>query len=156
MFFKKGKKWNPSMGSIFRGRQKKKNFPLPWTEGGYPEPIAGSFVLDFKTTLGFLLLSVNSGFRTFPLIFEGINLNLFNDNGLIVSGENTESFIITDIRDFTRSPFQYIRSSIGGELEWNFIIGYEFPFVMKFGYVLALAEGGMDGYYISIKTALPF
>jgi len=123
---------------------------------GYPEPIAGSFVLDFKTTLGFLLLSVNSGFRTFPLFFEGINLNLFNDNGLIVSGENTESFIITDIRDFTRSPFQYIRSSIGGELEWNFIIGYKFPFVMKFGYVLALAEGGTDGYYISIKTALPF
>jgi hypothetical protein len=118
---------------------------------GYPDRIPGNFILDIKLTFGFPLLRVERGPGTFPIFFKGVSLYFFNDNGLIVSDVDTSGFIITDVSNLA-SPFQHIRSSLGGELNWDFILGYEFPLSIELGYVYTLSEGGSDGFFVTVRT----
>ena len=123
---------------------------------GYNEPIAGVFVLDFKTTLGFPILKVFRGFQTLPLFFEGMTFNLFNDNGLVAATDSPYNFVVTDMSDFAQNPRRYVRSSFGAELEMDFIIGYEMPFAVQIGYVHTVSEGGRNGIYVLFKSDVQF
>ncbi len=122
---------------------------------GYPEVINGRFVLDFKTALSAPLFNVYRGIRAIPIFFEGINISLYLDNGIITANSTPYDFVITDLNDFWGDPIRYIRSSVGFELQFGFIIGYEVPLKINLGYVHTLSYGGTDGFYTRIKMDIP-
>ena len=114
---------------------------------GFPDNIWGSYVLDVKTTIGFPLLRFERGIGAFPLFFRGMSTYLYNDCGFLFSeGEQGE---------FPLQP-DATRASIGSELSFDFLLGYEFPLSLQIGYVYPLSVGGSEGFYASFRASIEF
>jgi hypothetical protein len=112
---------------------------------GFPRMISGTYVFDVKFTVGFPLLRIERGIGAFPLFFRGMSIRLFSENGFIFPDEEGSEFSVRDPR-----------SSIGSELNWDFLAGYEFPLSFQLGYVRALSEGGRNGLYATFKANVLF
>jgi hypothetical protein len=123
---------------------------------GYPDIDTGRFVIDFRTTVGIPLFYPEMGFRTFPLFFRGVSLNLFSESGVIAADDSVKNYVLTDVDDFLRRPGRYIRSSLGSELSFDFLIGYRFPFAVQLGYAYTFDEEGAEGIYVLLKSDLQF
>ncbi len=123
---------------------------------GYPEEVEGSFGMDFKTTLGFPLLYVERGIHAFPLFFENITLNAFYDAGVTMSDSPKRAFIAEGPGELFSDPFRYIRSSVGVELELNFLIGYHFPLQAGIGYAYTFGPEGKSGVFFGVSTEVRF
>jgi hypothetical protein len=114
---------------------------------GFSENIWGSYVLDIKTTVGFPLLRLERGIGAFPLFFRGISTWFYNDCGFLFSD--------SDLGEALLKP-DTVRTSIGSELSFDFLVGYEFPLSIQIGYVYPLSTGGGEGFHTSLRANLEF
>jgi hypothetical protein len=123
---------------------------------GYPSPVPARFAIDAKTSITTRLIAVDRGIRSLPFFFEGINLSAYLDNGLAVSPGSEYDFVAENAGELFDDPWGHIRSSVGAELGFSFLIGYEFPLEFNLGYVYALSSGGQSGFYFDATLGLPF
>ena len=123
---------------------------------GYPEALPARFAMDLKTTLSVPLLTVDRGIGALPFFFEGAKLSFFFDSGLAVSQSGGRDFFIGSFQDLLDDPAGHIRSSIGPQLELDFIVGYDYPLTAEIGYVYPLSSGGSSGLFMDMKIELAF
>jgi len=123
---------------------------------GYPDPIPGKIVSDIKLTMGMPLVQINRGIHALPFFFKGIRLRWYSDNSIVVSDSSPYRFVITSADDFIQFPLQYIRSSMGAELQFAALIGYELPFDVTLGYVYPFSTTGRSGIYINSNIQIGF
>jgi len=123
---------------------------------GYPEALPARFAMDLKTTLSVPLLTVDRGIGALPFFFEGAKLSFFIDSGLASSQSGTRDFFIGSCQDLLDDPAGHIRSSIGPQLELDFIVGYDYPLTAEIGYVYPLSSGGSSGLFMNMKIELAF
>ena len=119
---------------------------------GYYDAVPGNFVSNLRMSIGAPLLPVNSGIYGLPLFFKSINIKAYMDNGLIAATSSAYPFVLTEADSFRRDPARFIRSSLGAELLFDFVIGYELPATFIIGYAHTLSEGGQSGIYLSFAT----
>jgi len=123
---------------------------------GYPDVVPAKFAVDLKTVIGFPLMTVDRGFNSFPFFFEGAILSFFLDSGIAFSTIGSECFLVQSFQDLLDDPAGHIRSSIGPQLELDFIVGYDYPLTAKIGYVYPLSSGGSSGVFLDMDFKLAF
>lgn len=123
---------------------------------GYPEPVDGHTAADLQLRIGLPLVRVNRGPGGFPVFFRGAYLHLFTAHCLAASGSPDRPFVMTGLDDLSSDALQYIRSSVGPELQISTIISYSIPVDVWAGYVYAPGPEGRSGLQLRIESGFSF
>jgi sugar lactone lactonase YvrE len=121
---------------------------------GYSDPIPARFAMNLTATISIPLITVERGIGALPFFFEGANLSFFIDSGIAVSQAETPDFLIGSFQEVLDDPGRHILSSIGPKLEFDFIIGYDYPLTVEIGYVYPLSRGGSRGLFFEARVDL--
>jgi hypothetical protein len=121
---------------------------------GYSDPIPARFAMNLTATISIPLITVERGIGALPFFFEGANLSFFIDSGIAVSQAETPDFLIGSFQEVLDDPGRHILSSIGPKLEFDFIIGYDYPLTVEIGYVYPLSRGGSSGLFFEARVDL--
>jgi hypothetical protein len=106
--------------------------------------------MDLKTSLGFTLLQVDRGPGAFPLFFERAVASFFMDNGIAFSQHST-GYPAATFQELIDDPGSHIRTSIGPQIDLDFIICYDYPFTLQVGWAFPLSPGGTGGLFLDAR-----
>jgi hypothetical protein len=120
---------------------------------GYTDVVPVRFAMDLKTSLGFTLLQVDRGPGAFPLFFERAVASFFMDNGIAFSQHST-GYPAATFQELIDDPGSHIRTSIGPQLDLDFIICYDYPFTLQVGWAFPLSPGGTGGLFLDARFEL--
>ncbi len=106
---------------------------------GYPVVVeAGNYIGIFNAEYRFPIVNVDRGLSTLPLFLNRISGNVFVDEGSAFSDPHKAVFL----------------TGVGGELWFDFMLGYVLGFEFRLGYAKGLSTDGIDKVYF--VAAVPF
>ncbi|HEX4447832.1 MAG TPA: BamA/TamA family outer membrane protein, partial [Polyangiaceae bacterium] len=106
---------------------------------GYPVVAeAGNYMALFNAEYRFPILNVDRGLSTLPIFLNRISGSAFVDYGSAFNDAASAEF----------------KTGVGGELWFDFTLGYILGFTFRAGYAKGLASGGIDKTYF--VAAVPF
>ncbi|HEX8791314.1 MAG TPA: hypothetical protein VF765_10230 [Polyangiaceae bacterium] len=106
---------------------------------GYPPVVeAGNYIGIFNAEYRFPIVNVDRGLSTLPVFLNRINGNVFIDEGSAFSDPHKAMFL----------------TGVGGELWFDFMLGYVLSFEFRLGYAKGLSTDGIDKVYF--VAAVPF
>ena len=117
---------------------------------GYLDVMPVRFAMNVRSSIGFSLFTVDRGPGTFPLFFERVVATVFVDNGIAFS-RHGGGYPAASIGELIDDPGSHIRTSIGPQLDLDFIIGYDYPFTLQAGWAFPLSPAGSGGLFLDAR-----